>query len=121
VLDATKPLANGGQSQTVDVGARVTFDASGCTDNFGIISYNWDFGNGTTGTGKTPTHTYSNEGIYTATLTVQDAAGNTATNTVRITIQTIVIPEFPFPNLPLLFLLSITLITAIIYKRKTES
>jgi parallel beta-helix repeat protein len=86
VLDITKPAANAGQDQTVNVGATVTFDAGGSTDNVGIVSYEWDFGDGTTGIGKTTTHTYTTAGNYTVTLTVKDAAGNYATDSITITV-----------------------------------
>jgi len=91
VLDITKPTANAGPDQTVNVGEPVTFDAGGSTDNVGIVSYEWDFGDGTTGTGKTTTHTYASPGTYTVTLTVKDAAGNTHTDTTTITVRE------PFP------------------------
>lgn len=87
VLDITKPVANAGQDQTVNVGASVSFDASSSTDNVGIVSYEWNFGDGTTGSGKTTTHTYANAGTYTVTLTVKDAAGNTATHQITVTVQ----------------------------------
>jgi PKD repeat protein len=87
-LDTTLPVANAGQSQTVNSGSSVTFNAGGSTDNTAIISYTWVFGDGATGTGITTTHSYSTAGTYTARLTVQDAAGNTATATVTITVQT---------------------------------
>jgi len=86
VLDVTKPIANAGQDQTVNVGATVTFDAGGSTDNVGVVSYEWDFGDGTTGIGKTTTHTYTTAGNYTVTLTVKDAAGNYATDSITITV-----------------------------------
>jgi len=85
-LDITKPTANAGQDQTVSVGEAVAFDAGGSTDNIGIVSYEWDFGDGTTGTGITAIHTHISSGTYTVTLTVKDAAGNTATDTVTITV-----------------------------------
>ena len=43
VIDTTPPVANAGQDQTVNAGTIVTFDASGSSDNVGIVSYEWDF------------------------------------------------------------------------------
>jgi PKD repeat protein len=84
--DNTKPTANAGSDQTANAGTPVTFDASASTDNVGIVSYEWNFGDGTTGTGKTTTHTYTNTGPYTVTLTVEDAADNTATKQIIVTV-----------------------------------
>jgi len=54
----------------------VAFDASASSDVEGPISdYRWNFGDGQTGTGKTPTHAYTSAGTYTVTLTVRDAGG----------------------------------------------
>jgi len=95
VTDITKPVANAGQDQTVNVGIAATFDASGSTDNVGIVSYEWNFGDGTTGTGKTTTHTYASADTYTVTLTVKDAAGNTATHQITITVKAPPAEGFP--------------------------
>jgi PKD repeat protein len=40
-------------------------------------TYDWDFGDGATGSGKDPIHQYSAEGQYTVTLNVTDRIGNT--------------------------------------------
>jgi hypothetical protein len=92
-LDTTSPLANAGQNQTVQVGTNVTLNGSGSTDNTGIASYLWDFGDGTTGTGATPRHVYMNVGTYTARLTVVDMAGNRATSSSTVYI-TVIVPEY---------------------------
>lgn len=56
-----------------------TFDASNSTDSDGAVkSYIWDFGDGTTATGKTAQHTYgSAAGSYQVTLRVEDDGGST--------------------------------------------
>ena len=49
-----------------------------------IREYIWDFGDGFEKTGKTTTHIYAAEGIYTVTLTVGNGHGLTATDTTRL-------------------------------------
>jgi len=95
VLDVTKPLANAGQDRTVNVGTTVAFDAGDSTDNVGIVSYEWDFGDGTTGTGVTTSHVYSTPNNYTVKLTVKDAAGNTATHSITVTVESLPAETFP--------------------------
>jgi len=87
--DTISPTANAGQDQTVKVGITVNFDAGGSSDNVAIVSYEWDFGDGTTGTGKTTTHKYISPGTYTVTLTVKDAAGNTDTHSITVTVLSV--------------------------------
>ena len=65
----------------------IIFDTSGIYDPDGVIvSYQWDFGDGTTGVGENPVHTYHFPGTYTVTLTVIDNAGNTVTISKVVTI-----------------------------------
>ena len=65
----------------------VSFDASASSDADGtIVSYAWDFGDGTTGSGVTAGHTYQSAGSFTATLTVSDNdnAQNSATKAITV-------------------------------------
>jgi len=51
-------------------------DGSKSTDNRGIASYSWDFGDGSTGSGAVTEHTYNSVGTYNVKLTVTDYFGN---------------------------------------------
>ncbi|MGB9135286.1 MAG: PKD domain-containing protein [Candidatus Bathyarchaeia archaeon] len=72
---------------TPHTGETVTFNASGSYDSDGsIASYFWDFGDGTNSTGVVATHAYTDNGVYTITLTVTDNDGLTDTVTQGMTV-----------------------------------
>jgi PKD repeat protein len=65
----------------------IYFNASQSNDPDGTIeSFDWDFGDGTTGKGETVTHKYGSSGSYTVLLKVTDDDGNidTASQTVSV-------------------------------------
>ncbi len=68
-------------------GAEVSFTDDSSDPDGTIASYAWDFGDGATGNGPSPTHTYSAAGTYTVGLTVTDNDGATAEVTRSITVQ----------------------------------
>jgi len=67
-----------------------TFDASTTTDE-GVAcpncTYNWDFGDGSTGSGVTATHSFSTGGTFNVTLTGRDARGGIGTTARTITVS----------------------------------
>lgn len=52
----------------------VTF-ATAFNSTYTPITYVWDFGDGSSGTGASPTHTYNIPGVYTVCVTATDANG----------------------------------------------
>ena len=66
----------------------VSFDASQSLDPEGAIDdYNWEFGDGTEGSGQTVSHSFAETGSYDVTLTVTDANGAEASVTQTLTIE----------------------------------
>jgi PKD repeat protein len=68
-------------------GQSVSFDGSASSDSDGTVtSYSWTFGDGTTGSGAKPTHSYATAASYTVKLTVTDNDGATGSVTHTITV-----------------------------------
>ncbi|MEJ8651330.1 PQQ-dependent sugar dehydrogenase [Streptomyces sp. MS1.AVA.3] len=65
---------------------RVTFSSTASDADGGTLTYAWNFGDGTTGTGAAPTHTYKKNGTYTATVTAKDPAGRTGSADVHLVV-----------------------------------
>ncbi len=65
----------------------VAFNATGSTADTGqtVTGYAWDFGDGQTATGATPTHVFPASGTYTVTLTVTDSRGLIGVTTQQVT------------------------------------
>ena len=70
-------------------GLSCSFDGSGSWASDGITSYRWDFGDGSSGNGASPSHTYAAKGTYRVTLTVTDTGGATSTNSQPVAITNV--------------------------------
>jgi PKD repeat protein len=82
------PVAAFAAPGSVNAASPAQFEATGSGDPDGAaVSYSWSFGDGTTGSGATPSHVYAKPGVYTVTLTVTDVAGKTATISHQITVN----------------------------------
>jgi serine protease len=68
------------------IGLACSFDGSGSSDDFGIVQYDWSFGDDGFGSGMKTDHTYAVAGSYTVTLTVKDAAGQTESQSKSVTV-----------------------------------
>jgi PKD repeat protein len=88
VVSSSPPVANAGGPYSSTEGSALAFDATRSTDPSGAgLAYAWDFGDGTAGTGPTPTHVYVDNGTFTVRLTVTNGQNltSTATTTASVT------------------------------------
>jgi PKD repeat protein len=66
----------------------VAFDASLSTDFDGaIVSYQWDFADGTVGSGATISHVFETPGVFGVSLTIIDNDGAAVSSAVVITVE----------------------------------
>ncbi|MBL4940194.1 MAG: S8 family serine peptidase [Colwellia sp.] len=78
------PIAN--FNHTIN-GKTVQFIDSSSDDN-GIVSYLWSFGDGNSSTAQSPSHSYINDGIYQVTLTVKDTIAQSGKKSTSLNINT---------------------------------
>ena len=70
------------------VNQTITFDASPSSDPNGkIVSWEWEFGDGSTGEGEVVIHSYSSAGNYVVNLTVIDDIGATGSTSKTIAVR----------------------------------
>lgn len=65
----------------------VTFDASESRDDGEIVRYEWDFGDGSVGEGRTVSHTYTSAGTFIVKLTVTDDFGAVGSTTRSVLVR----------------------------------
>jgi probable HAF family extracellular repeat protein len=71
------PVASAGGPYSGAKNAAIRFDGTASSDADGDpLTYFWDFGDGTFGSGASPTHAYARSGVYTVTLVVSDGIVN---------------------------------------------
>jgi VCBS repeat-containing protein len=82
------PVAVAGPDQAANETETVSFEGGGSYDVDGdALTFQWDFGDGTIGSGAQPTHAYGDNGSYTVSLTVNDGQGHTETDTLVVTVN----------------------------------
>ncbi|HYG73401.1 MAG TPA: Ig-like domain-containing protein, partial [Planctomycetota bacterium] len=87
-LTNTAPSATSGAAPTSATPSQfITFTSTGTDPDGDALTYLWDFGDGATSTDQNATHAYAEVGSYTATVTVSDAAGGTASASVTIQVS----------------------------------
>jgi PKD repeat protein len=68
------PTADAGGPYSGDTGASIAFSAAGSSDpDDDVLTYSWDFGDGATANGVTPSHAFATAGSYRVVLVVSDA------------------------------------------------
>jgi PKD repeat protein len=77
------PVSNPGGPYSGITGAPLSFNGTGSSDPDAgqTLTYAWNFGDGGTGTGATPSHTYAAPGTYVVSLQVTDSGSPALSNT----------------------------------------
>jgi pectate lyase len=91
VLDSSAPTAviSADNTNSDEAPFSVNFSGAGSSDDGAIVDYHWDFGDGSapvSGPSSSVAHTYTEEGRFTATLTVTDDEGFSDADSVSIAV-----------------------------------
>jgi len=84
---AVLPIADAGDPYLVQINCSVDLDGSASYHPDGtIVSYDWSFGDNTTGSGVSVSHAYTAVGIYDVNLTVTDNRGAQSSDTTMVVV-----------------------------------
>ncbi len=78
------PTVDAGGPYAGDEGSPISFDGSGSSSICGFPTLRWDFSDGGVAFGKSPKHTFADNGTYSGLLTATDATGLTSTTTFSV-------------------------------------
>ena len=82
-------------STQTDVGVSESFTAV-TSGGLGSPTCSWSYGDGSTGSGCSTSYSYTSAGSFTASVTVTDSLGVTATGSVTLTINDLPVVDFSF-------------------------
>ncbi len=88
----TPPVGYANGPYTGKEGSAITFSGSGTDADNDPLTYSWGFGDGLStpfSSSATALHTYTDNGNFTATLTVKDSYGGIGTASVTVTVNTV--------------------------------
>jgi hypothetical protein len=85
VLDGAPPSARIEVAGDYVVGSSVSLDGTGSDDDLGVVDWAWTIDDAPAGNRSAVAWRVDSAGVHTIKLTVRDAAGNNATQTLRIT------------------------------------
>lgn len=90
LVNVPAPLTvNAGPDRTANEGSGVSFSAT-ITGGAGPLSYAWNFGDGSpAASAPTPSYAFLDNGVYTVMLTVTDALGATAQDTLVVAVANV--------------------------------
>ncbi len=77
------------------VGQNVNFFVAASDADQDTLTYTWDFGDSTTGTGAAVGHVYNAKGMYTATVVVTDGHGKSDSSMTLVTVTIPLVGEGP--------------------------
>ena len=93
--DTILPVASAGQDIAVNEDSATMLNGTGSFDNVGIVNFTWRFNNGLEEVSfyrKSPTYNFTQPGIFSVMLDVEDSAGNSASDEVIVSVRDVTPP-----------------------------